>query len=76
MTCLQLAGACSHKFHAKTFDEMAEQSRKHAMEMVQAGDIAHKEKMDEMMKLMQDPKAVSDWFDKVRKQFDALKEDA
>jgi uncharacterized membrane protein len=76
MTCLQLAGACNHEFHANTFDEISEQSRKHAMEMVQDGDKAHKAKMDEMMQLMQDPKAVSDWFDKVRKQFDDLQEDS
>ncbi len=28
MTCRQLGGACDKKFHAETFDEMAELSKK------------------------------------------------
>lgn len=75
MTCKQLAGACNLEFHANTFDEISELSRKHAMEMVQNGDKAHQEKMNEMMELMKDPKAVSEWFDKTRMQFESLKDD-
>jgi hypothetical protein len=41
MRCKQLGGACDHNFHADTFDEMAEQSKKYAMEMFSAGDEAH-----------------------------------
>lgn len=52
MTCKQLGGACDKEFHADTFDEMAEMSRKHGMEMVQKGDEAHIKAMNEMKKLM------------------------
>ena len=41
MTCKQLGGACDKEFHAGSFKEMAEMSRKHGMEMVQKGDKAH-----------------------------------
>ncbi len=33
MTCKDLAGACDAEFHAETFDELAELSKKHAMDM-------------------------------------------
>ena len=35
MTCKQLGGACDKEFHANTFDEMAEMSKTHGMEMFQ-----------------------------------------
>ena len=41
MTCKQLGGICEKEFHANTFEEMAELSKKHAMEMFQIGDEAH-----------------------------------
>lgn len=33
MTCKQLGGACNHEFRADTFEEMAELSKSHGMEM-------------------------------------------
>ncbi len=33
MTCEQLGGACDKEFHAKTFEDMAEMSKKHVHEM-------------------------------------------
>ena len=74
MTCKQLGGACDLKFHADTFDEMADQSKKHGMEMFKSGDQAHLIAMNEMQKLMQTPNAMTDWFDSKRKEFDALPE--
>ncbi|MFW6256859.1 MAG: hypothetical protein ACOC2O_01830 [Bacillota bacterium] len=56
MTCKQLGGACDKKFHANTFEEMAELSKKHAMEMVQQGDEAHIKAMNEMKSLMNNPR--------------------
>ena len=41
MNCKQLAGACDKEFHAKTFEEMAEMSKKHGTEMYKKGDEAH-----------------------------------
>ena len=38
MTCNQLGGDCDLEFHADTFDEIAEASKKHGMEMFQKGD--------------------------------------
>jgi hypothetical protein len=74
MTCKQLAGACDEEFHAETFEEMAETSKKHAMEMAEKGDEAHIKKMEEMMLLMDKPEEVKEWFEKVQKEFDALPE--
>jgi len=45
MTCKQLGGACDKAFRASTFEEMAEMSRKHGMEMFQTGDVTHMEVM-------------------------------
>ncbi len=45
MTCQQLGGACDHIFKAETFEEMAEQSKQHGMEMYKIKDEAHMEAM-------------------------------
>ena len=70
MTCKQLGGACDQEFHANTFEEMAELSKQHGREMFQEGDSAHLKAMDEMQELMQDPKAMQDWFENKRKEFE------
>ncbi len=75
MTCKQLAGACDLEFHAETFEEMGEMSKKHAVKMAEKGDIGHIEKMEEMNDLMNKPGAVAEWFEKKQKEFDALPED-
>jgi hypothetical protein len=75
MTCKQLGGACDMEFHANSFEEMAELSKKHAMEMFQKGDEAHSNAMNEMKQLMQMPEAMQEWFENKRKEFDALPED-
>jgi hypothetical protein len=35
MTCKQLGGACDKEFYANSFEEMADLSKKHGMEMFQ-----------------------------------------
>ena len=75
MTCKQLGGACDVEFHASTFEEMAEISRRHAMEMLQKGDEEHIRAMDEMRKLMGDPKAMERWMEGKRREFEALSQD-
>lgn len=76
MTCNQLAGACDKQFHASTFEQIGEMSKKHAMEMAQMGDKAHIEKMEEMKSnYMTKPEAVKEWFENKQKEFDALPED-
>lgn len=74
MTCRQLGGACDQAFHADTFDEIAELSKKHAAEMFEAGDKAHLQAMEEMRGFMQDPKAMQQWVDNKKKEFDSLPE--
>ncbi len=74
MTCKDLAGACDAEFHAETFDEMAEMSKKHGMEMLEQGDQAHIAAMEKMKELMSDPEAVKKWFEAVQKTFENLSE--
>ena len=75
MTCKQLGGACGTEFHASSFEEMADQSKKHGMEMFQKGDAAHLNAMNEMTKLMNTPEDMKKWFEDKRKEFEALPED-
>ena len=72
MTCNQLGGACDKEFQAETFDEIAEMSKQHGMEMFQCNDEAHLEAMNKMKELMQTPGAMEEWFEGKRKEFDAL----
>ncbi len=50
MTCNQLGGACDLEFSANSFEEIAEMSKQHGMEMFQKKDAAHLEAMGEMQK--------------------------
>lgn len=52
MTCKQLGGACDKEFHAENFEEMANLSQQHGMEMYQKGDAEHLKAMEEMQELM------------------------
>ena len=72
MTCKQLGGACEDVFHANTFDEMAEISKQHGMDMFQDKDQAHLDAMEKMQQLMQKPGAMKEWFESKRKEFEAL----
>ena len=75
MTCKQLGGACDLEFHAETFDDIAEQSKQHGMEMFQKGDEAHLEAMGKMKEMMQDPEAMKEWMESRKKEFEELPED-
>jgi len=75
MTCKQLGGACDMKFRAGTFEEVAEMSKKHGMEMYQKGDEAHLKAMNEMRGLMSDPEAMKKWMAGKREEFEALPEE-
>ena len=72
MTCKQLGGVCDKEFHANTFEEMAEMSKQHGMEMFQMGDEEHLKAMNEMQELMKSSEAMKEWFENRRKEFDAL----
>jgi len=72
MTCKQLGGACDKEFHADTFEQIAEMSKQHGMEMFQKKDSSHMAAMGEMQELMQKPEAMQEWFENKRKEFDML----
>ena len=71
MTCRELGGACDLEFHAETFEEIAELSKNHGMEMFQQKDEAHLQAMEEMQKLMQSPDAMQNWMETKRQEFEA-----
>lgn len=75
MTCKQLGGVCNQEFHANTFDEIADMSKKHGMEMFQKGDELHIKAMNEMLETMKNPESMKEWFEQKRKEFEALPED-
>ena len=72
MTYIQLGGACDKAFHANSFEEIAEQSKKHGMEMFQKGDEAHLESLNKMMDLMKSPEEMKSWFESKKKEFESL----
>ena len=72
MTCKQLGGACEKEFQANTFEEMAELSKKHGMEMFQNSDADHIKAMKDMMELKKNPEAMKEWMETKKKEFDSL----
>ena len=75
MNCKQLGGACEKEFRAKTFNEIAEMSKKHGIEMYQLKDEEHLKAMAKMQELMKSPNAMNEWFENKRKKFEALPDD-
>jgi len=75
MRCKQLGGACDKEFRANTFDEIAELSKAHGMEMFQKQDKDHLDAMKNIQELMNDSEAMTEWFANKRKEFEALDED-
>jgi hypothetical protein len=49
-------------------------SKQHGMDMFQKNDEAHLKAMNEMQQLMQKSEAITEWFEKKRKEFEALPE--
>jgi len=74
MTCNQLGGACDIEFHANSFEEIAEMSKKHGMEMFQKQDDAHLKAMNKIQALMKDPGEMEKWFEAKRQEFNNLPE--
>ncbi|MFT6828518.1 MAG: hypothetical protein ACJAZV_001811 [Roseivirga sp.] len=74
MTCKQLGGACNLEFHAETFNEIAEMSKLHGMEMYKIRDADHLKAMTEMQAFMQSPVSMRDWLESKMKAFDDLPE--
>lgn len=72
MTCRQLGGACDKEFSGETFEEIAEQSKNHGMEMFGKSDPAHLEAMQKMQSLAASPGAMQQWYAEKKKLFDNL----
>lgn len=72
MNCKQLGGACDLEFHAETFDEIAQMSRDHGMQMFQEKDEVHLEAMYKMQEMMNDQEALQSWIADRKKEFEAL----
>ena len=75
MTCKQLGGGCDQKFSANSFDDIADQSRRHSMELFHKGDKAHVEAVGAMQRMMKTSGALNQWMDSKRKEFDRLPDD-
>lgn len=74
MTCKQLGGACGQVFKADTFEEIAEKSKAHGMEMSRNGDDKHLEATNAMNRLMSVDGVMDKWIEERRREFDALPE--
>ena len=74
MNCKQLGGACGKEFHANSFEEIAEMSKQHGMEMFKKNDEAHLKAINEMQDLMQNPEAMKEWFENKKKEFESMPE--
>ena len=72
MTCKQLGGAWEQEFSANSFEEIAELSKKHGMEMFEKSDEDHLKAMGKMKELMNDPSAMNEWFEAKNKEFESL----
>ena len=74
MKCNQLGGpeTCEKEFHAETFEEMAQMSKNHGMEMFQKGDEEHIKVMNKMREGMGDPDAMKNYMENKKKLFDSL----
>ncbi|MCY9855916.1 DUF1059 domain-containing protein [Vibrio mediterranei] len=72
MTCRQLGGACDVVFEAETFEQIAELSKQHGMEMYQKQEPAHLDAMNKMQAMMQNPEEMKAWYEEKKREFDAL----
>lgn len=74
MTCSQLGGACNMEFKAETFEQMAELSKQHGMEMFQKNDAPHMRAMDAIKEKMQNAEAMQKWMNEKKVEFDSIPE--
>jgi len=75
MTCKQLGGACDQVFRANTFEEIAELSKNHGMEMYENGNEEHINAMKEMSLLMHNPDDMRKWYESKKNEFEMLPEE-
>jgi len=71
-TCKDLRGACDAVITGNSAEEMAENSKKHVMKMVQTGDKAHLKAMEDMKSLSKESQIK--WYNNFVANFDSLPE--
>lgn len=69
-TCKQLAGACDEIIIGESPEEIAENSKKHAME--NANDPAHQQAMQDMMKMSEEEQ--QSWYKNFVDTFETLED--
>lgn len=72
MKCNQLGGpeSCTEEFHADTWEQVQELSKKHGMEMAQKGDQEHIDAMNKMKDQMGDPEEMQKWMEEKKMEFE------
>jgi len=60
------------EFRASTFEQMANLSKEHGMEMFEKADEPHIKAMEKMKARMQSQETLNGWYNRKRKEFDAL----
>ena len=73
--CKDLGGACDLEFRANTFEEVAELSKQHGVEVYQQQDAAHLKAMSAMQELMKTPEDMQKWFESKKNMFETLPDD-
>lgn len=71
-TCRQLKGACEEIITGNTPEEMSENCKLHAVRMVQAGDAAHMQAMNDMVKMR--PEDQQKWYEEFVSLFNSLED--
>ena len=56
----------------RPFEEIAELSKQHGMDMFQKQESAHLQAMQKMQNLMKDPDAMNKWVESKTREFDVL----
>ncbi|USD20063.1 DUF1059 domain-containing protein [Microbulbifer sp. VAAC004] len=72
MTCKQLDGACDVEFQANSFEEIADLSKKHGIEMYQQKEPKYLESMHKMQELIRNSESMKKWMEYKKELFSSL----
>ena len=72
ITCKQLGGACEQAFLGDSFENVARQSRQHAMDMFAKNDADHINAAETMKSLLANPTAMEEWMSERETYFNNL----
>lgn len=74
MTFKELGGGSNLEFQASTFQDMLQQIRTHAMQIISLQDPAYLYAMEQMQTPIMSPTAINNWMEDKRKTFEDLQE--